>query len=556
MRWGSVPYGPPMGISFDTHPDRYKHWTLTVDGARAELVMDVAPFGGLREDYELKLNSYDLGVDIELADAVQRLRFEHPEVKVVVVKSGQARVFCAGANIPMLGSSTHAFKVNFCKYTNETRLSIENASEHSGQKYLAALNGTCAGGGYELAMACDHILLIDDGASAVSLPEVPLLGVLPGTGGLTRLVDKRKVRRDLADVFCTTSEGVRGKRAVAWKLVDETAPRSKFEEAIDAAADKIAKSIDLEKGPGITLDPVKPEVDENGNLVYRYVTVELAEDTRTAVLKIRTPDDAQPKTPDEIQAAGAGQWSLRAFRELDDAILQLRVNHLDIGLVVVRAEGDIDAVLAIDATLHEHRDHWLVNEILALQSRVLRRMDLTSKSFFALVDEGTAFGGVLYELALAADRIYMLEDDDEKVVIALDEANAGAHPMSHGLSRLTARFQADPSQVGRVLEKEGEKIAAGEANDLGLVTVAADDIDWEDDVRIALEERVSLSPDALTGMEASLRFPGAETADAKIFARLSAWQNWIFQRPNAVGPEGALTKYGQPDRPTFKWTRC
>jgi len=545
-----------MAISFQTHPDVYKHWTLTVDGERAQLVMDVQPFEGLREDYELKLNSYDLGVDIELADAVQRLRFEHPEVKVVVIKSGQQRVFCAGANIPMLGSSTHAFKVNFCKFTNETRLYLENASQESGIKFLAALNGTCAGGGYELAMACDYLLLIDDGSSAVSLPEVPLLGVLPGTGGLTRLVDKLKVRRDRADVFCTTSEGIRGKRAVAWGLVDEIASRTKFDGAIEAAAEKLAEGNDKSAGPGITLDPIIAKVDDAGNLQYRHVSLELAEDARTAVLKIRTPEDEQPTTPDAIVAAGADQWALRAFRELDDAILQLRLNHLDVGLIVVRAEGDVESVLAIDEALGAHQDHWLVNEILAFQARMLRRMDITSKSFFALVDEGTAFGGVLLELALAADRIYMLEDDDDKVAMALSRANFGAMPMTHGLTRLQARFLGDDAAVARVAEHQGKRVITTEADALGLVTIAADDIDWEDDVRIALEERVSMSPDALTGMEASLRFPGHETADTKIFARLSAWQNWIFQRPNAVGPEGALTKYGMPERPSFKWTRC
>ncbi len=541
-------------ISFDTHPDRYRHWSLKVDGERATLTMRVDPKGGLREGYELKLNSYDLGVDIELADAVSRLRFEHPGVKVVVVDSGQERIFCAGANIPMLGGSSHAFKVNFCKYTNETRLSIEDASAHSGQRYLAALNGTCAGGGYELAMACDHILLIDDGSSAVSLPEVPLLGVLPGTGGLTRLVDKRRVRRDRADVFCTTSEGIRGKRAVEWGLVDELAARSKFAEAVDARAKAMAAAADVgPKGPGIALDPVVPE-REGGTLRYRYVTVELA-DTRTAVLRVKGPEGPQPATADEIQRAGASQWSLRAFRELDDALLQLRVNHLDVGLVVVRTEGELERVLEADRALHANRTHWLANEILRLQARVLRRMDLTSKSFFALVEKGTCFAGSLLELALASDRVYMLADDDEEVAIALSPLNAGAYPMTHGKTRLEARFLRDPEHVQRVLAREG-RIATEEADELGLVTVAPDDIDWDDDVRIALEERVSLSPDALTGMEASLRFPGAESADAKIFARLSAWQNWIFQRPNAVGPEGALTKYGQPDRPTFQWTRC
>ncbi|MFK7991433.1 MAG: 2,3-epoxybenzoyl-CoA dihydrolase [Sandaracinaceae bacterium] len=545
-----------MAISFDTHPDRYRHWTLAVDGERANLTLDVDPDGGLVEGYELKLNSYDLGVDIELADAIQRLRFEHPGVKVVVVDSGQARVFCAGANIPMLGGSTHAFKVNFCKFTNETRLSIEDASEKSGQRYLAALNGTCAGGGYELAMACDHLLLIDDGSSAVSLPEVPLLGVLPGTGGLTRLVDKRRVRRDRADVFCTTSEGVRGKRAVQWGLVDEIAPRSKFADAVTARAEAMAGEVASDKGPGITLDPVVPTVDDAGVLRYRHVTLELSADTRTAVLRVHAPTEASPEGGDAIQAAGADQWSLRAFRELDDALLRLRLEHLDIGVVVVRAEGDIEQVLAHDAALHAAKEHWLANEILAFQSRVLRRFDLTSKSFFALVDEGTCFGGVLLEMGLACDRLYMLEDDDEAVTMAVGPANAGAFLMTHGLSRLEARFLEDRVAVDAVLATAGEKLAANAADELGLVTVAADDIDWEDDVRIAIEERASLSPDALTGMEASLRFPGPESADTKIFARLSAWQNWIFQRPNAVGPEGALTKYGQPDRPTFRWTRC
>lgn len=543
-------------ISFDTHPDRYRHWRLAIDGERATLTMAVDPKGGLREGYELKLNSYDLGVDIELADAVSRLRFEHPEVKVVVVDSGTDRVFCAGANIPMLGGSTHAFKVNFCKYTNETRLSIEDASAYSGQTYLAALNGTCAGGGYELAMACDHILLIDDGASAVSLPEVPLLGVLPGTGGLTRLVDKRRVRRDRADVFCTTSEGIRGKRAVEWKLVDELAPKSKFAEAVSARAKALASASTITKGPGITLDPVVPERGEDGTLRYRYVTLELAEDARTAVLRVKAPTEPQPTSAAEIQKAGASQWSLRAFRELDDALLQLRVNHVTVGVVVVRTEGAAEAVLEVDRALHASREHWLANEILRLQARVLRRMDLTSKSFFALIEKGTCFAGSLLELALASDRIYMLADDEEEVSVALSPLNAGSFPMTHGASRLEARFLGDPEQVQRVLAREGSPIPTEEADELGLVTVAPDEIDWDDDVRIAIEERVSLSPDALTGMEASLRFPGAESADAKIFARLSAWQNWIFQRPNAVGPEGALTKYGQPDRPTFQWTRC
>jgi benzoyl-CoA-dihydrodiol lyase len=544
-------------IAFETHPERYRHWKLQVDGDRAHLTMNVDPAGGLRPGYELKLNSYDLGVDIELADALMRLRFEHPEVKVVVVDSAQDRIFCAGANIPMLGASSHAFKVNFCKFTNETRLAIEDASQHSGQRFLAALNGTTAGGGYELAMACDHLLLVDDSSSAVSLPEVPLLGVLPGTGGLTRLIDKRKVRRDRADVFCTTSEGIRGRRAVEWGLVDEVAPKSKFDAAVAARAEAMAAAApEVARGPGVTLDRLDPR-DQDGALAYRHVNLRVSPDTRTAVLTVAGPTGEVPSTPEAIQEAGADQWSLRAFRELDDALLRLRLNHLDVGLVVLRAVGDADAVLAADRALATHAEtSWLAREILLHQARVLRRLDLTAKSFFALVDEGTCFAGVLLEIALAADRVYMLDDEDGQVAMVVGPLSAGRLPMTHGRTRLENRFLRDPEQVQRVLDRMGEPLPTREADALGLVTVAADDIDWEDDVRIALEERASLSPDALTGMEASLRFPGAETMDAKIFGRLTAWQNWIFQRPNAVGPDGALTKYGQPDRPTFDWTRC
>ncbi|MBK8170308.1 MAG: benzoyl-CoA-dihydrodiol lyase [Sandaracinaceae bacterium] len=544
-----------MTLSFDTHPDRYKHWKLSVEGDIATLAMDVDPQGGLTPGYELKLNSYDLGVDIELADAVQRLRFEHPNVKSVVVTSANDRVFCAGANIPMLGSSAHAFKVNFCKFTNETRLSIEDASAKSQQKYLAAVNGPCAGGGYELALACDEILLVDDGASSVRLPEVPLLGVLPGTGGLTRLVDKRKVRRDRADVFCTTSEGIRGKRAVEWGLVDATAPKSKFADAVKAHAATLAKKSGAKsKGPGIALGPVAPRI-EDGVFTYKFLTMKIDAAARRADVELRGPDGAQPKTADEIQAAGAMQWSLHAFRELDDALLRLRIEHLNIGLLVLRTRGSVDAVLAVDEALFQAREHWLANEILALQARVLRRLDLTSRSTFALVDQGSCFAGSLLELALACDRIYMLADDAEKVAVAISSLNGGLLLMSHGVSRLQARFLAEPARVERVLATKG-LITTADADDLGLVTVAPDEIDWDDDVRIALEERASMSPDALTGMEASLRFAGPESCDSKIFARLSAWQNWIFQRPNAVGPQGALTKYGQPDRPTFDWKRC
>jgi benzoyl-CoA-dihydrodiol lyase len=546
-------------VSFDTHPDRYKHWKLTFDGPVATLTMAVQRDGGLREGYELKLNSYDLGVDIELADAIQRLRFEHPEVRCVVVESGIDRVFCAGANIPMLGSSTHAFKVNFCKFTNETRLYLEDASAHSGISFLAALNGTCAGGGYELALACDEMILVDDGSSAVSLPEVPLLAVLPGTGGLTRLVDKRKVRRDRADIFCTTSEGIRGKRAVEWNLVDAVAPRSKFAEAVKERASKLAaKHADRKKGPGITLDPVRPtRTDEDGKTVlgYSHVTVEIDRGLRVATITMKGPEGKQPTSAEEIQAAGASQWSLRAWRELDDAILQLRLNCLDVGLVVLQTRGSIEAVRAVDEALFAAREHWLANEILRLQARVLRRLDVTSKSFFALVDPGSCFAGSLFELVLVADRSYMLADEDGEVAVALSSLNGGTLPVNTGLSRLQVRFFGEPGKVDEILSKKGP-IASEEAEELGLVTVCPDDIDWEDDVRIAIEERASMSPDALTGMEASLRFPGPETVESKIFARLSAWQNWIFQRPNAVGPQGALTKYGQPDRPSFDFTRC
>lgn len=546
-------------VFFDTHPDRYKHWKLTFDGPVATLTMAVQRDGGLREGYELKLNSYDLGVDIELADAIQRLRFEHPEVRCVVVESGIDRVFCAGANIPMLGSSTHAFKVNFCKFTNETRLYLEDASAHSGISFLAALNGTCAGGGYELALACDEMILVDDGSSAVSLPEVPLLAVLPGTGGLTRLVDKRKVRRDRADIFCTTSEGIRGKRAVEWNLVDAVAPRSKFAEAVKERASKLAaKHADRKKGPGITLDPVRPtRTDEDGKTVlgYSHVTVEIDRGLRVATITMKGPEGKQPTSAEEIQVAGASQWSLRAWRELDDAILQLRLNCLDVGLVVLQTRGSIEAVRAVDEALFAAREHWLANEILLLQARVLRRLDVTSKSFFALVDPGSCFAGSLFELVLVADRSYMLADEAGEVAVALSSLNGGVLPVNTGLSRLQVRFFGEPGKVDEILSKKG-LIASEEAEELGLVTVCPDDIDWEDDVRIAIEERASMSPDALTGMEASLRFPGPETVESKIFARLSAWQNWIFQRPNAVGPQGALTKYGQPDRPSFDFTRC
>ncbi len=548
----------PTPLAFHTHPDRYRHWRLEVDGAIARLVMDVDPHGGLRSDYELKLNSYDLGVDIELSDAVMRLRFEHPEVRAVILRSGNERCFCAGANIPMLGSSAHAFKVNFCKYTNETRLAIEDASRHSGQRWLAAIDGACAGGGYELALACDEILLIDDGSTAVSLPEVPLLGVLPGTGGLTRLVDKRKVRRDLADWFCTTEEGVRGKRAVQWGLVDALASRSRFWDVVRQRAEELAGKVAPEpprRGPGVLLDEVFPEQDGEV-LRYRFVTLELREADRVAELTVRAPE-AVPASAEAFFEEGASAWALRCFRELDDALLRLRLNHPAINVVVVRARGRAETLLAYDRFLSEAaREHWFAKETLRSMARVLKRMDVTSKSFFALADEGSCFVGSLLELGLSADRLYMLEDEEERVVLALSPLNGGPLEMGHGLSRLQARFLGRPGHAEALMERVGERWAAADAQRLGLVTWVADDIDWEDDTRIAIEERASLSPDALTGMEASLRFPGPETLESKIFARLSAWQNWIFQRPNAVGPRGALTSYGTPERPSFDWTRC
>jgi benzoyl-CoA-dihydrodiol lyase len=542
-------------VTFETHPSLYRHWKLDFDGAVATLGMDVREDGGLRDDYRLKLNSYDLAVDIELADAIQRIRFEHPEVRVVVITSVKERIFCAGANIYMLGGSSHAFKVNFCKFTNETRLAIEDASAHSGIKFVAAVNGICAGGGYELALACDDILLVDDGSSAVSLPEVPLLGVLPGTGGLTRLVDKRKVRRDLADVFCTVAEGVKGKRAVEWRLVDAVFPTSRFAEAVAQRAVQLAAQSDRpHSARGIVLNPLNPVVTHD-RIAYSAVAVNFLRAQRIAQLTIQAPEGSQPSTPDAIADAGDGFWPLRVVRELDDALLRLRLNEPEIGTVVLRAVGDPRAVLSCDATLAAHREHWLVREILLFIKRTLKRLDLTSRSFVALVEPGNAFAGTLFELALAADRSYMLDDPEQPNSIALSEMNAGLYPMSNGLSRLATRFLGDPARVRELLEHEGP-FDAHEALEAGLVSFAPDDLDWDDEVRLALEARAALSPDALTGMEANLRFAGPETLETKIFGRLSAWQNWIFQRPNAVGERGALKVYGREGRPDFDWKRC
>ena len=540
-------------INFQTSPDQYQHWKLRVDGAVATLSMDVQEDETLAEGYKLKLNSYDLGVDIELADAIQRLRFEHPQVRVVVVTSLKPRIFCAGANIYMLGTSSHAFKVNFCKFTNETRCSIEDDSRHSGRRYLAALNGTASGGGYELAIACDEIYLVDDGNSAVSLPEVPLLGVLPGTGGLTRLVDKRKVRRDRADVFSTLAEGLKGKRAKEWRLIDDSFPTSKFQESVDARVAQLLN--DKSSSPtGIKLHPLNVE-QTNESRNYKYVKIDLHRDQRYADLTVLAPDTGQPTTVEEIEKLGDAYWPLQAYRELDDALLHLRVNEPLIGLVCLRTKGDSDAVLAIDKVLSANRQHWLVREISLYMARVLRRLDLTAKSFFAIVEPGSCFAGNLLELLLASDRSYMLNDPEaEETFLSVSELNAGAFPMSNGLTRLQSRFLAEPERAEEIFGDK-QRFDAETADELGLVTFAPDDLDWEDEIRVAIEERTSLSPDALTGMEASLRFAGPETMDTKIYGRLTAWQNWIFQRPNAVGEHGALTNYGKPTKAQFDYKR-
>jgi len=537
---------------FETHPDRYRHWKLHVDGAIARLLMSVDEERPFREGYRLKLNSYDLGVDIELADAVQRLRFEHPEVKVVVVSSASTRIFCAGANINMLATSTHPFKVNFCKYTNDTRRSIEDASTGSGQRYVAALNGTASGGGYELAMACEEIYLVDDGNSAVSLPEVPLLGVLPGTGGLTRLVDKRKVRRDLADVFTTLAEGAKAKKAKEWKLVDGFFPRSRFDQGIAERAAALAGVPSPKDGAkGIRLAPLAPAVADDA-ITYRHVTLKIDRAHRTAELHVRGPE-AVPASVAEVHAAGADFWALRAFRELDDALCRLRFDLEEIGLVLVHTAGDAAKTRALGDFLVAQRADWLVNEILLFEARTLRRLDGMAKSLFAIVRPESCFAGSLLETALACDRIYAL-DAGEPVKMAIGAENGGALPMGNGLTRLQSRFLGQPGQAEKLVTGRPVLDAAGALRE-GLATAAPDEIDWDDEVRVAIEERLSLSPDALTGMEASLRYGGPETLDTKIYGRLSAWQNWIFIRPNATGEKGALKLYGQPDRPKFDWRR-
>jgi benzoyl-CoA-dihydrodiol lyase len=547
-------------IDFQTDPARYRHWKLGVEGDVATLTMDVDENGGLFEGYQLKLNSYDLGVDIELADAVQRLRFEHPSVKVVIVRSAKNRVFCAGANIRMLAGATHAHKVNFCKFTNETRNGLEDSSENSGQRFITVVNGTAAGGGYELALATDHIILADDGAAAVALPEVPLLAVLPGTGGLTRVVDKRKVRRDHADYFCTIEEGIKGKRAVAWRLVDEIVPNSKLEARVaERASEFAAASARNGAGKGISLTPLCRTIDDSG-IRYGFVNVDIDRAARIATISIKADDAPPPADIDRLIAQGASFWPLQVARELDDAILHLRINELQIAMVVFKSHGERANVLACDAFLEANKSHWLVNEIRQYWKRVLKRIDVTSRTLVTLVEPGSCFVGTLAEIVLAADRSYMLigsrqGDNRPPPTMELTPLNFAAYPMSHGLTRLQSRFQAEPSDLERARDRIGEALDAEQAEALGLVTFALDDIDWDDEIRVFLEERTSFSPDSLTGMEANLRFVGPETMESKIFARLTAWQNWIFQRPNAVGEEGALRRYGTGQKPQFDTTR-
>jgi len=557
---GARTNGAGLAIDFRTEPARYRHWKLATNGEIATLTMDVDEKAGLLGGYELKLNSYDLGVDIELADAIERLRFEHPEVAVIILKSGKDRVFCAGANIRMLAGATHAHKVNFCKFTNETRNSIEDASENSGQKYLCVVNGTAAGGGYELALACDHIMLVDDGSAAVSLPELPLLAVLPGTGGLTRVTDKRKVRRDHADVFCTTEEGVKGKRAVDWRLVDEVMPRSKLDESVEKRAKEIAAKQNGKPEKGIALPPIERTRGSDSN-EYKFVSVAFERENRLARITLRGPGSAPPSSTDEMVQQGAAFWPLQLARELDDAILDIRLNELEVATIVFKSEGDAPRVLAYDAFLDANATHWLAREIRLKWRRVLKRVDMTSRSLVTLIEPGSCFAGTLAELTFAADRSYMLigtmqGDNRAPAAIVLGDANFSAvYAMSNGLSRLATRFLGEPNSLDTAKAEIGKPLDAEQSDGLGLVTFALDDIDWDDEVRLFLEERASFSPDGLTGMEANLRFAGPETMETKIFARLTAWQNWIFQRPNAVGPEGALTRYGSGQKPNFDLKR-
>jgi len=543
-------------IDFRTDPSRYKHWRMSFDGPVATLTMDVAEDSGLRPGYKLKLNSYDLGVDIELHDALQRIRFEHPEIRSVVIASAKNRIFCSGANIYMLGLSSHAWKVNFCKFTNETRNGMEDASAHSGLKFLAALNGTCAGGGYELALACDEIVLIDDRSSAVSLPELPLLGVLPGTGGLTRVTDKRKVRRDHADIFCTNPDGVRGQRAKDWRLVDEIVKPQQFAEHIKQRARQLAEQSDRPaNAKGVALTPLKRTVDETG-LHYKYVDVQHNREARTATITVRAPEEAAESTVDKALAAGANWWPLQMARELDDAILTLRASELELGLWIFKTTGNPDTVLATDDFLLANQNNWFVREVLGMMRRTFARIDVTSRSLFAIIEPNSCFVGSLFELALASDRVYMQDTQEgEPATIALSQINFGALPMTNHLCRLQSRFYQDEQKINELRSHIGKKLSAKEALTAGLVTSAPDDLDWQDEIRQAIESRASQSPDALTGLEANLRFGGNETTETRIFGRLSAWQNWIFVRPNAVGANGALKVYGTGAPVKFNWER-
>ena len=543
-------------VDFQTHPSCYQHWKLSFDNEVATLKLDIKEDGGIRPGYAMKLNSYDLGVDIELNDALNRIRFEHPEAKSVVVTSARDRIFCSGANIYMLGLSTHQWKVNFCKFTNETRNGMEDSSRHSGLKFLAAVNGACAGGGYELALSCDKIYLVDDRSSTVSLPEVPLLGVLPGTGGLTRLIDKRKVRRDLADIFCTTSEGVRADRAQQWKLIDGYAKPAQFADYIKTRAAELAAQSDRPGGKGVELTPLKRNTDGAG---YHYGTVDVTVDraARTATITVSAPSSAPDSELAAIHAAGTSWWPLQFARELDDAILNLRTNELDVGVWVLKSRGSAAHVLAADAALRAHANDWFVRETTGALRRALARLDVSSRTMIAVIDEGSCFAGTLLELALAADRSYMLDltDGDGAPAIVPSEANFGAYPMVNGLTRIATRFAGEAQPVKAAHALVGQEVYARAAADAGLITVAPDDIDWADEIRLVIEERTSLSPDALTGLEASLRFGGPETMETRIFGRLSAWQNWIFQRPNAVGPDGALKVFGTGRKAKFNWER-
>ena len=551
------PQAKMVAVNFQTDPSRYKHWRLSFDGPVATLTMDVAEDGGIRPGYKLKLNSYDLGVDIELHDALQRIRFEHPEIRSVIVTSAKNRIFCSGANIYMLGLSSHAWKVNFCKFTNETRNGIEDSSAHSGLKFLAACNGATAGGGYELAMACDEIILIDDRSSTVSLPELPLLGVLPGTGGLTRVTDKRKVRKDHADVFCTSQDGVRGQRAKDWRLVDEVVKPQQFAEHVKQRARELADSSDRPlNAKGVALTPLKRTVDDAG-MHYECVDVKWNREARKAIITIAAPDSLTADTAEKALAAGADWWPLKMARELEDAILSLRSNELDLGLWIFKTAGNSETVLAIDEFVLNHQEDWFVREVLGMMRRTFARIDVTSRSIYAIVEPGSCFAGTLLELALAADRIYMLDTQEREGAssMTLSRMNFGALPMVNHLGRLAARFYRDEAQIESLRGQIGKKLSAREALEAGLVTAAPDDLDWEDEIRQAIESRAAQSPDALTGLEANLRFGPVESLETRIFGRLSAWQNWIFVRPNAVGATGALKLYGTGAPAKFDWER-